>query len=263
MTTLEAVGGSFDFGRVVGRTFRVIGDNLGVFAIAALILVTLPVFAGTIIGITSGSATVFSLASGGGGLIAGVGGLILQGLVVHAAINRLNGRSVETGEIVNVGARYALPLLGLAIISTLGLMLGFVLLLVPGLILCVVWSVASPSLVMEKRGVFDSLQRSRDLTRGHRWSIFGLLVVYSILSIVISLTVQGLSGAAGVTTSLASSLQGEHSPITATVVLATLLSALTSGVQGIVGAAGAASIYYELRTTKEGVAPDQLASVFD
>lgn len=263
MTTLEAVGGSFDFGRVVGRTFRVIGDNLRLFAIAASLLVVLPVFAATTIGLAGGSAMTFGLSSIGGGLIAAVGGLVLQGVVVYAAISKLNGRSIETGEVVNVGLRFALPLFGLAIISTFGLMIGFLLLFVPGLILCVIWSVASPSLVMEKRGVFESLQRSRDLTRGHRWSIFGLLVVYFILSMIISVVVQSLSGAAGVTTTLASTMNGENAPITVTVVLATLLSALANGLQGVVAAAGAASVYYELRTTKEGVAPDQLASVFD
>jgi hypothetical protein len=42
MSTLEAVGGSFDFGRVVERTFRVIGTNFGLFAVSALVLASRP-----------------------------------------------------------------------------------------------------------------------------------------------------------------------------------------------------------------------------
>jgi hypothetical protein len=262
MSTLEAVGGSFDFGRVVERTFRVIGTNFGLFAVSALVLVVAPVFLATTGGLLGKSTIAFGLSSFFGGLTALVGGFILQGVIVHAAISKLNGRSVEPGEAVGVGARFLLPLLGLAIMSTLAMALGFTLLFVAGMILAVMWCVAAPALVMEKRGIFASLQRSRALTRGHRWSIFGLLIVYFILTIIISLVVQGVSTAAGVPTALASAMTGAGA-LTPGIVTSTLLSALISGLQGVVGAAGVASIYYELRTTKEGVAPEQMASIFD
>ncbi|HWT51919.1 MAG TPA: YciC family protein [Caulobacter sp.] len=264
MTTLDAaIGGTFDFGRVVQRTFRIIGDNISLFAVAALVLVVTPVFLATTLGLLGKSAVTFGVSSIVGGLLAAVGGFVLQGVIVHVAISKLNGRAVETGEAVGVGARFGLPLFGLAIVSTLGLILGFTLLFVPGLILCVMWSVAVPALVMEKRGVLASLQRSRDLTRGHRWSIFGLLMVWFVISIVVSMVVQAISGVTGASTTLAGAMAGSAAPLTAGVVMATLLSAISSGLQGVIAAAGASSIYYELRTTKEGVAPDQLASVFD
>ncbi|KQV55674.1 MULTISPECIES: YciC family protein [unclassified Caulobacter] len=263
MTTLDAVGGTFDFGRVVQRTFQVIGQNLGLFALCALVLVVAPAFIGTLIGLkTQLAEQAFSPASLLGGLAAGVGGLILQGMVVHTVVARLNGRSVPFGDSLRAGARFMLPLLGLGIVQTLGVMVGFVLLFVPGLILAVMWAVSAPSMVVEERGVFESLQRSRDLTRGHRWSIFGLLVVYTILSMIVGGVVAGVGFAAGMS-GVRGVPAGPLTTYTPMVVISTFLSSLTNGFQGVLVAAGAASIYYELRTTKEGVAPEQMASVFD
>jgi hypothetical protein len=51
--------------------------------------------------------------------------------------------------------------------------------------------------------------------------------------------------------------------VTPVIVVSTFLSSLVNAAQYVLLAAGAASIYYELRTSKEGVAPEQLASVFD
>ena len=262
MTTFESVGGSFDFGRVVQRTFKVIGENLLVFSLCALVLISTPAFIGTLLGWKSQLAGNYFSSPAMLGMLVGIGGgLILQGLVVHTAVASLNGRQVSFSDAFAVGARFALPLLGLGILQALGVFVGAILLFVPGIILAVMWSVTAPSLVVEKRGVFDSFQRSRDLTRGHRWSIFGLFVVYLILSMIIG-AVAGVAGVAagiGGMRNAANTMAG----LTPMVVISTLISSLVNGAQAVVVAAGVASIYYELRVTKEGVAPDQLASVFD
>lgn len=264
MTTVEAVGGSFDFGRVVQRTFRVIGENLVVFALCALVLISAPSFIGTLLGWKAQLAgNYFSAATLLGMLGAMVGGLVLQGLVVHTVIARLNGKTVALDDALAAGARFVLPLLGLGLLQALGIFVGMMFLIVPGFILAVVWSVSAPSLVVEKRGVFESFQRSRDLTRGHRWSIFGLFVVYFILSMIIG-TVAGIAGfAAGIGGLRSLSAGASVAALSPMIVVSTFLSSLINGAQSVLVAAGVASIYYELRATKEGVAPDQLASVFD
>ena len=43
--------------------------------------------------------------------------------------------------------------------------IGFLLLIIPGLILLTVWAVVVPSLVIDKAGIFGSFSRSADLTR--------------------------------------------------------------------------------------------------
>lgn len=262
MTTMEATGGAFELGRVMQRTFKVIGDNLSLFAISGLLLVALPVFAASVVGFLYPETWVIGLASVAGGIVAFVGSLLMQGVVVHSAISGLNGRSIRLGEALGVGARKALPLLWLGILQGICFVLGLILLVVPGLMLMTAWSVAAPVLVMEKRSVEASFSRSGDLTRGHRWSIFGLLVIYFVLAMIISVAVQGLAAAAGVTTAQSGFVTTTQAP-SLMALAAVLVSALTNAVQGVISAAGAAAIYYELRTGKEGAAPDQLAAVFD
>jgi len=47
----------------------------------------------------------------------------------------------------------------------------------PGLIVFTMWFVATPACVVERLGPFRSMGRSRQLTKGHRWKIFGTIVL--------------------------------------------------------------------------------------
>jgi hypothetical protein len=117
--------------------------------------------------------------------------------------------------------------------------------------LALAWSVAAPVRVVENTPFFATFGRSAALTRGHRWAILGLYLVYALGGAVLGLIVAPLTGAnpfAGV--------QGLNPVyLIASAVIAVLLRAI----QGT----AVASIYYELRAIKEGVGPEQLAAVFD
>ncbi|WP_332676507.1 YciC family protein [Brevundimonas sp.] len=255
MTTTDYNGGVFDLGRVMQKTFEAISRNWVVFLGAAVLLVGIPSLISGYGQITNTINEPFAgLAFVSiGGILSVVGTYVLQGMVVFAAVNGFNGKSVDLGSALSVGLRFFFPLFGLAILMALGLGLGFLLLIVPGVILAVIWVVASPALVVENRGILESFQRSRDLTRGNRWRIFALLVVYLVLSWMISWIVMAVGVAAGGNFATASTFWG----------VAMVLSPLVNILTGVVSSAGVAAVYYELRRTKEGVSPDQLASVFD
>ena len=74
-------------------------------------------------------------------------------------------------------------------------------LIVPGILLFVMWSLALQAKILEDKGVFDAMTRSSDLTRGHRWRIFVIWVLFMILPIAVNQLLQwpillatGLSG---------------------------------------------------------------------
>jgi hypothetical protein len=69
------------------------------------------------------------------------------------------------------------PYLALAILSTLGIGLGALLLIVPGLFLWVRWTAAYAFLAAEGSGVIESLAQSFEVTRGNFWPILGALVI--------------------------------------------------------------------------------------
>jgi hypothetical protein len=263
MTAAQATSASFDFGRVVSNTFRVVGANLRELSILALLLAGVPTAvmgAGqlTLTGAFDGAGETGNLGLASGLMAFGfftlvIGSVLLQASTIRAAVGTLNGD--KTSAFRELGRSYGvlLPLIGLGIVMMFAMMIGFLLLIVPAIILGVIWIVATPAYVMERPGVFGALSRSRNLTRGHRWPIFGLLVVYLVAYTVLS------SVLAGIFVALAM-IGGDLSGMT---IASTFANALSGAFSGVITSAGISSIYYELRTIKEGVGAAQLAAVFD
>jgi len=78
--------------------------------------------------------------------------------------------------------------LGMTILSTIGLIIGFILLIIPGIILAVRWSAASGFLVSGREGVIDSLKASWEATRGNGLTIFlAGLVLFIVLVLIIGI----------------------------------------------------------------------------
>ena len=81
---------------------------------------------------------------------------------------------------------------GASFLSGLGMLLGFILLVAPGIYLMGRWSVATGLVVAEDEVANRSLARSWDLTRASHWALFGAALV----CVVVSLAILGLLGAA-------------------------------------------------------------------
>ena len=256
MTTL-ADRGSFDIANVAQSTFGVLGRNMAAFLILAVALIAVPSgviqWAQAVIRRDPSMALVGGLVAFVGGIISLVFTFLFQASIVTGAISDLNGRKLDVAGMIAGRVSLIPVLLGLAILQTLALVLGFIILFVPGLILTTMWVVTVPSAVMDKTGVLGAFARSSDLTRGHRWSIFALIVVYGLVSLIISLVGFTLFGgfaaiAAAAKTGLSPGL--------------IVYNALFGVVLNLIGATGVAVIYYELRRIKEGVAPQALVDMF-
>ena len=64
-----------------------------------------------------------------------------------------------------------------------GVMIGMILVIVPGIILLLMWWVYIPAIVVEGKGIIGAFGRSRELTRGRRWHILGLAVIVLVFTI--------------------------------------------------------------------------------
>jgi len=127
--------------------------------------------------------------------------LLIYGVLSWGAVERLQGRTPALGDRLNVAVR-ALPVLaGVGILGYLGIVFGLILLLIPGLMLATMWLLVVPGAVTEKTGVFGAFRRSGELTKGHRWAIFLMLIIVWVGSVLIALVgpvlVHAASGAAG------------------------------------------------------------------
>lgn len=260
-TVIEADDG-MSVGRVFARGFGVIADNpLTVLGIA-LVLGALPSVAMSWVQqrLLLGQMDNFQvIGSVGVTLVSFAIGLAIQALVqgslVRATLAFARGERATIGECIGATLAVVLPLVGLAIVMAIAVGLGFMLLIVPGIMLYVMWSVASPALVAERTGVFEALGRSRELTRGARWKVFGieaiLVVGYYIFILVLG---AGLIAAVGTDFRAVPTAGLSIGWILASVLMSVIVNTVWSTIQS--------SLYVELRNWKEGLPEQALEDIF-
>jgi hypothetical protein len=101
---------------------------------------------------------------------------LLIATVVCGTAQYLQGNAAPAAAALGQGLKRGVAIIGLAASTTLLVGAGLLLLVVPGIIIALMLSVAVPVLMVEGRGVRDSLARSRSLTKGRRWPLLGVFV---------------------------------------------------------------------------------------
>src|SRR5262245_24344715 len=116
-----------------------------------------------------------------------------EAVILHGAFWDIRRGPVRLAESLSAVLRHVLPIGGLAFVSILSIQLGFILLIIPGLILCAMWFVAGAACVVERLGPWTSLRRSYELTKGHRWKLFGLVLLLIIPSLGIKFALDAVA----------------------------------------------------------------------
>lgn len=173
-------------------------------------------------------------------------GFILQATIVRTAVLDLSGRRPEVGQSLLQALKLLLPMIGIALLSSILIGLGLVLLVVPGIIAYIMLIVAVPVLVEERGGVAHALQRSRELTKGSRWRIFLLILVFLLAWLIVYAVAAFAISALGLEIRW----------------MLALVEGVSAALIGLLMSAMLASLYLELRTVKEGATTDGLALIF-
>jgi hypothetical protein len=184
---------------------------------------------------------VLGLESAGLALVAGLVALILStlytGMVVELVNDVRDGRLDQTvGGLLGSVTPVLAALIAVSILAAIGIGIGFLLLIVPGLILVTIWSVVAPVTVLERPGIFAAFGRSRELVKGNGWQVFGVIVLFVLIFIAIGI-VLGVIGAL-------LSDAGE-------IVLGWVGSVLTAPLVAL----AASVLYFDLKEAREGAAP--------
>lgn len=236
----------FRIGGVFGSAFNIYLKNIVPFSVIAGV-VLLPVAVVAAFSIANQSQTDPSGALIGA-IVALALGMILTpictAVILYSAFQDMRGKKASLGEAINWALSRFLPLLLLGIIYMLGVLAGAIALVIPAFILMVMWAVAIPACVVEKTSPIDSLSRSSELTKGNRWQIFAIIIIFSIVSFVGGQVVQGLGMAGGI---------GLF--VVVMVIWQGLIQAFYSVLMAV--------MYHDLRVTKEGGDVNRIASVFD
>jgi ABC-type multidrug transport system fused ATPase/permease subunit len=111
-----------------------------------------------------------------------IGYFWVQGALVELVRDVRDGRADRSVGDTFRAVQPRLPALIVAgLLAGLGIAVGLLLLIVPGLFLLTIWSMIIPVIVFEGRSAGESFGRSREIVRGNGWSVFGLIIIVFLL----------------------------------------------------------------------------------
>jgi hypothetical protein len=148
---------------------------------------------------------VLSLAGAGGSLAAALVNFLflclLEAALVKAVQDVRDGRvDLSFSETLRAALPFMLPVAGAAILAIIGIFIGLVLIIVPGLILLTFWSLIVPCIVLGGVPALSSFGQSWRTVRGHAWRVFGTYVlvwlIWLVFEIVLGLIFSVLPGSA-------------------------------------------------------------------
>jgi hypothetical protein len=181
-----------DVGAVVRSVFDIYVDQAPVLMPAAAVVFVITGILNQLLVAAGPGTALFSE------LISLVAGMLFTGMVVELVADVQDGRRDATpGQLL----RAVTPVLGqlilVSILYGVGVLVGLFLIVVPGLVLLTIWAVAAPVVVLEHPGAVAALGRSRELVRGNGWQVFGVVVIFNILVLIVASVLELAASSAG------------------------------------------------------------------
>ena len=229
-------------GGILGEAWKLYTRFFTRFFVIALIVYLvvnlLNALVGSLFGHGAGIAVLLALITL---VISIVGTFWLQGALVYAVSDVRDGTIDTTVSQVFERIR---PLLGTLIpaglLAGLGIAIGFIFLIVPGLVLLTWWCLIVPVIVLEGKQIGESFTRSRELVRGHGWTVFGVVVISGLLVFISSAIIESIFSFLGsflrywIGGSIASAIVGPFFAVALTLVYYALVGQPAAGTDTVV-----------------------------
>jgi hypothetical protein len=277
--------GDFRIGHAISRASSVFFRNFTAFFVVTAIA-GLPALFFWPVGSPSSPASAASPLRGGLSIIVIVLDALSHAIVLYGAAQDMRGRPVRLADCFKVGWRRFVPIIGVVFGMAATLVLFFVVAFIPfyfarainpliwaraaigvllyialvvilGLMLFMMWFVATPACVIERLGPFRSLRRSRELTKGHGWKLVGL----SLLLLIPVAVVLGIVAVVAARMANRGIMMGLSA--TTTSLVARIVSLIWNATWKAFYAVLVVAVYRDLRLAKDGIDPDQLVAVFE
>lgn len=246
-----------DVGRVVQRAIAIFHDHPLTVAGLSLAAAAIPMGLELALGLIAPRASPRTLELLGPVILRALG-ISATGLVAAGVLQGALTASVLSPPANPLSDRLATGRWGVVAMTSLlyaaAFQGGFVLLVLPGLIVATVWLTAPSVSVAERLGPFAALGRASALTRRNRLIILLLVVLYVTLSMVGPYLALRFGLPIRRRAYLASPAIGH--------VVAFALATIVEAIRMAVGAVGGLAIYLELRRIHDGPASEETAAVF-
>ena len=241
-----ATSPGFSVGKLLSRSWSIFIGNIGSFLIlSALVYAPLLIF----VVFTLGGGSSDEIVLGATGVISGILTFLLSfvvmAVIIQAAFQSLRAQPVSIGTSFAQAWSRILVVIVLAILQALAIGLGLLVLIIPGIIIAIMLYVSMACCLVERLGPIKAMGRSMELTKGYRWHLFGALIVFAIIMMIVSLVVAGLQFVIG---------QG---------LIGALLDWILSVAYSAFMSVTVAVAYHDLRVDKEGIDIEKIAAMFE
>jgi hypothetical protein len=144
------------------------------YLVTAIIVAALTVSAG---------ATGYFLAA----VIEFIAAFLVQAAMIKAVQDVRDGQAdLSIGGTISAAAPFLLPVAGASLLAAIGIGIGLVVLIVPGLILLTYWSLIVPAIVVGGSGATASFGKSWRAISGHFWQAFVTYVLVFLIWIAVN-----------------------------------------------------------------------------
>jgi len=240
-------------GEILDASFQVYRRHFGALATIVLVCNGLPMLLQIYNSASGGAHPILAVCAM---LLGVILGLVATGASVFVVSESYLGRSITAREALARATPFVVPMILVSVAVGLVAFLGFLLVVIPGLIAICGLAVTIPALVVESLNPTNAMGRSWNLTRGHRLRMLGLFIVIFILLVVPYLAVMGVFTALGAIASAG----GAKAVGAGLLLLGVVLAAVTQLLLSPLYQAALVIAYYDLRVRKEGFDLEVLAS---
>jgi hypothetical protein len=110
---------------------------------------------------------------------------VMYAALIFYVSEQINGRDLEVKEAFMQGLKKFAPLFGGALLVGLGVILGTIALIIPGIYLAVLFAMYVHAIIIEGESPWNSLMRSRKLVGGNWWRSLGIFILIGVLTGII------------------------------------------------------------------------------
>lgn len=242
-------GPRFSLGTVLSQTLAIWRSH-PVPLLAVALVGEVPTVLVTLMQAGAAGAPVAPRSQLGATVALGFASILATSILTFAALEALAEKPVRLSAIVSTGLRRFGRVLGVSLMTGIMIGLSALALLVPGFMVASSLWVAVPATLAEPDDDRSPIERSRQLTKGHRWTTFLAMVVFLILTYVTYFV-------------LAAGVGFMHATGGAMGLVALALTGTVSAVAGGLYATAPAVAFQQLRALKEGSDTTRLARVFE
>lgn len=164
---LKSIGYQVNIGEYIGRGWEIFSSNIGGFIGYYVIVGILSIF--------------LALVPFFGGLASAVlAGPLRAGFFI-VSFKKMKNQKVEFGDFFT-GFNYFLPLFLFTFISGIFIILGLILLIIPGLYLAIAYSFALPIIIDRKLDFWEAMEASRQVVSKKWFSVFALVFILGLIN---------------------------------------------------------------------------------